>query len=204
MDPIAQRVLSLYDQLERDSLDLHTMFEFVGGNDPKQREAVLDAVSELVKSGFAPRGRERFLCTDGRRAAGDRQSARNYPLHARGLHAVRRSARCHHAARCKNLARRLREVDIDDDPILHDRYTNDVPVIFLGSRIGCATSGECDAVATPSRTGPQVASNSAHSHFKYSQHPKFGIVPNSYRNFTRPKNLFSFRESNSLPARTKL
>jgi glutaredoxin len=29
----------------------------------------------------------------------------------------------------------LREVDIDDHPVLHDRYTNDVPVIFLGSQI---------------------------------------------------------------------
>ena len=29
---------------------------------------------------------------------------------------------------------RLREVDIDADPILRERYTNDVPVIFVGSR----------------------------------------------------------------------
>ncbi len=29
---------------------------------------------------------------------------------------------------------RLREVDIDADPILRERYTNDVPVIFLGAR----------------------------------------------------------------------
>ena len=28
----------------------------------------------------------------------------------------------------------LREVDIDDDPVLHGRYTDHVPVIFLGSR----------------------------------------------------------------------
>ncbi len=27
----------------------------------------------------------------------------------------------------------LREIDVDADPILHERYTNDVPVIFLGS-----------------------------------------------------------------------
>ena len=29
---------------------------------------------------------------------------------------------------------KLREADIDDDPILHDRYTDDVPVIFVGSQ----------------------------------------------------------------------
>jgi len=28
----------------------------------------------------------------------------------------------------------LREVDIDADPILRERYTNDVPLIFLGAR----------------------------------------------------------------------
>jgi glutaredoxin len=29
----------------------------------------------------------------------------------------------------------FREVDIDDEPLLHDRYTNDVPVVFLGSKM---------------------------------------------------------------------
>jgi hypothetical protein len=29
---------------------------------------------------------------------------------------------------------RLREVNVDLDPALHARYTNDVPVVFLGSR----------------------------------------------------------------------
>ena len=28
----------------------------------------------------------------------------------------------------------LREVNIDDDPILRQRYTDEVPVLFLGSR----------------------------------------------------------------------
>ena len=29
---------------------------------------------------------------------------------------------------------KLHEVDIDDDPVLLERYTNDVPVIFVGSQ----------------------------------------------------------------------
>jgi len=29
---------------------------------------------------------------------------------------------------------RLREVDIDHDPILRERYRNDVPVVFIGPR----------------------------------------------------------------------
>lgn len=31
-------------------------------------------------------------------------------------------------------AAELREVDVDADPALRERYTNDVPVIFLGER----------------------------------------------------------------------
>ncbi len=31
-------------------------------------------------------------------------------------------------------AAELREVDVDADPTLRERYTNDVPVIFLGER----------------------------------------------------------------------
>jgi len=39
------------------------------------------------------------------------------------------------AATCaKKQNARLREVDIDADPILRERYTNDVPLIFLGAR----------------------------------------------------------------------
>ncbi len=56
MHTIAQRILSTFDQLERPTLDLHTLFEFVGGNAPAEREAVLDAVSDLVKRGPAHPG----------------------------------------------------------------------------------------------------------------------------------------------------
>lgn len=28
----------------------------------------------------------------------------------------------------------LREINVDDDPVLRELYTNDVPVIFLGAR----------------------------------------------------------------------
>jgi hypothetical protein len=52
MDPVQQRILATFDQLGRDSLDLHTLLEFVGGNPPEQREAVFDAVSALLKNGL--------------------------------------------------------------------------------------------------------------------------------------------------------
>ncbi len=134
MDPIAQRVLSLYDQLERNSLDLHTMFEFVGGNDPKQREAVLDAVSELVKSGLLREGESDFYARteDGRLAI---VSPREITLYTREGCTLCEEARVVIMPLAREFGAILREVDVDDDPILHDRYTNDVPVIFLGSRL---------------------------------------------------------------------
>ena len=49
---ISKKILSTFDQLEKDSLDLHTLFEFVGGNAPAEREAVLDAVADLAQRGL--------------------------------------------------------------------------------------------------------------------------------------------------------
>jgi glutaredoxin len=134
MDPIAQRVLSLYDQLERDSLDLHTMFEFVGGNDPKQREAVLDAVSDLVKGKFLREGESDFYARteDGRLAI---VSPREITLYTREGCTLCEEARVALVPLTREFGTALREVDVDDDPVLHDLYTNDVPVVFLGSRM---------------------------------------------------------------------
>jgi glutaredoxin len=133
MDPIQQRVLSLYDQLERDSLDLHTMFEFVGGNDPKQREAVLDAVSTLVKSGLLREGESDFYARteDGRLAI---VNPRELTLYTREGCTLCEEARVAITPLAREFSTALREIDIDDDPVLHERYTNDVPVVFLGSR----------------------------------------------------------------------
>ena len=41
----------MYDELQQENLDLHTLFE-AGGNDPKAREAVFDAVERLVREGL--------------------------------------------------------------------------------------------------------------------------------------------------------
>jgi glutaredoxin len=134
MDPIQERLLSLYDQLERDSLDLHTMFEFVGGNDPKQREAVLDAVSTLVKSGLLREGESDFYARteDGRLAI---VNPREITLYTREGCTLCEEARVAITPLAREFSTTLREVDIDDDPVLHERYTNDVPVVFLGSRL---------------------------------------------------------------------
>lgn len=51
MDKLAKRVLGSFAHWEKDSLDLHTLFE-LGGNDPNARTAVFDTVEKLVKEGL--------------------------------------------------------------------------------------------------------------------------------------------------------
>lgn len=129
---ISRRILTLYDQLERDSLDLHTLFEFVGGNAPADREAVLDAASKLAKQGLLAEdsGGDFYRRTeDGRLAIA---GPRDVTLYTReGCHLCE-EARQQILPLLSEFGAQLHEVDIDDDPALHDRYTNDVPVILLG------------------------------------------------------------------------
>jgi glutaredoxin len=129
-----QRILATFDQLDRPSLDLHTLFELVGGNDPAEREAVLDAVTDLVK--------QRFLSPDGgsdfyRRTEEGRlilAAPRDVTMYMReGCHLCE-EAKAAMAPVLAALGARLQEVDIDDDPVLRARYSNDVPVIFIGSQ----------------------------------------------------------------------
>jgi glutaredoxin len=134
MDGTARRILATFDQLERDSLDLHTLFEFVGGNAPAEREAVLDAVTNLVKQGLlkAGGGSDFYQRTeDGRLAIAGPHDVTMYMR--QGCHLCEEAK----AAMTPLLAQfgaKLHEVDIDDDPVLLERYTNDVPVIFVGSQ----------------------------------------------------------------------
>ena len=134
MQTVAQRILSTFDQLERPSLDLHTLFEFVGGNIPGEREEVLDAVTDLVKQGLlSPDGGGDFYrrTEEGRLALA---TPRDVTMYMReGCHLCE-EAKSAMAPILAALGSRLQEVDIDDDPILRARYTNDVPVIFIGSQ----------------------------------------------------------------------
>jgi glutaredoxin len=132
---IARRILQLFDQLERDSLDLHTLFEFVGGNPTAEREAVLDRVVSLVREGLLRESQQSDFyerTEDGRLAV---VSPREITLYTReGCHLCE-EAKAGILPLVSEFGATLREVDIDDDTILHDRYTNDVPVIFLGSKM---------------------------------------------------------------------
>jgi glutaredoxin len=131
MDSIQQRILATFDQLGRDSLDLHTLLEFVGGNPPEQREAVFDAVSALVKGGLLEDSGGDFYrrTEDGRIVVA---GPRDITLYTRdGCHLCD-AAKVAISPLLAEFGATLREVDIDDNPLLHERYTNDVPVIFLG------------------------------------------------------------------------
>ena len=134
MQTVAQRILYTFDQLDRPSLDLHTLFEFVAGNIPADREAVLDAVTELVKQGLlSPDGGSDFYrrTEEGRLALA---APRDVTLYMReGCHLCE-EAKAAMTPILKALGARLQEVDIDDDPVLRARYTNDVPVIFIGAQ----------------------------------------------------------------------
>ena len=134
MQTIAQRILSTFDQLDRPSLDLHTLFEFVGGNIPAEREAVLDAVTDVVKLGLLiPDGGGDFYrrTEEGRLALA---SPRDVTMYMRAGCHLCEEAKAAMIPILEVFGAALQEVDIDDDPILLARYTNDVPVIFIGAQ----------------------------------------------------------------------
>ena len=135
MEATAVRILELFDQLERDSLDLHTFLEFVGGNPPTARQAVLDMVSEMVKQGLLRESARSDFYERTENGRLEVVSPREITLYTReGCHLCE-EAKAAILPMVSEFGATLREMDIDDDPVLHDRYTNDVPVILLGSKM---------------------------------------------------------------------
>jgi hypothetical protein len=51
MDDLTKRVLRSFEHWNKDTLDLHVLFE-AGGNDPDERTRVFDIVERLVKEGL--------------------------------------------------------------------------------------------------------------------------------------------------------
>ena len=70
MDELTRRVLGMFEEVGRDVLDLHELFE-AGGNDPEARRAVFYAVENLVERGLLEeRGNDFYALTEaGRKAA---------------------------------------------------------------------------------------------------------------------------------------
>jgi hypothetical protein len=70
MPEMTLRVLRMFDQLKKESLDLHELFE-AGGNDPEARTEVFYTVEQLVEAGLLEeRGNDFYALTEaGRRMA---------------------------------------------------------------------------------------------------------------------------------------
>ncbi|HYG79046.1 MAG TPA: hypothetical protein VD861_01585 [Pyrinomonadaceae bacterium] len=70
MDEMKRRVLGMFEQMGKDVLDLHELFE-AGGNDADARREVFYAVEGLVEEGFLEeRGNDFYALTaEGKRAA---------------------------------------------------------------------------------------------------------------------------------------
>ena len=51
MKPLSLRVLRLFAEMGNDRLDLHVLFE-AAGNEPTERQGVLDAVDEQTREGL--------------------------------------------------------------------------------------------------------------------------------------------------------
>lgn len=62
---VTLRVLGLFGELRSETLDLHTILELAGGNDPTEREAVFDMVEALVvRKMLAERGNDYYALTE--------------------------------------------------------------------------------------------------------------------------------------------
>jgi DNA-binding IclR family transcriptional regulator len=73
LDELTLRVLSMFDELGRDALDLHELFE-AAGNDPDARRAAFYAVETLVERGLLEeRGNDFYSLTDAGRAELDKR-----------------------------------------------------------------------------------------------------------------------------------
>ena len=70
MDTLRHKILGMFEQLNKEALDLHVLFE-AGGNDPRERTAVFDTVERLVEEGLLEeRGNDFYsLTAEGKRAA---------------------------------------------------------------------------------------------------------------------------------------
>ena len=70
MDELTKKVLRSFAVWQKETLDLHELFE-AGGNEPEARTAVFDIVERLVKEGFiAEEGNDFYSLTEkGREAA---------------------------------------------------------------------------------------------------------------------------------------
>jgi glutaredoxin len=134
MDDLSRCILQVFDELGRDTLDLHALREFAGGNDPARRDAVVGAVEMLERSGeLEASGEADFYrrTEQGRLAVA---KPLDVTLYSRPKCKLCDEARAAIEPILREFGSALREVNIDEDKELKELYTDDVPVIFLGAK----------------------------------------------------------------------
>jgi glutaredoxin len=134
MDDLSRCILQVFDELERDTLDLHALREIAGGNDPARRDAVVGAVEMLERSGDLEVSGE----ADFYRRTEQGRLAVAKPLDVT-LYSRPKCKLCDEAREAimpilREFGSTLHEVNIDEDKELKELYTNDVPVVFLGAK----------------------------------------------------------------------
>jgi hypothetical protein len=68
LDELSLRVIGMFDEMGKETLDLHELFE-AGGNDPDERRAVFFAIEKLVGEGYLEeRGNDFYALTEEGRA----------------------------------------------------------------------------------------------------------------------------------------
>ncbi len=138
MDLLAQRVLRVFDELARDTLDLATLADCLTSpkdrTNPTDLAALRAAVRELLGHGLLrPAGAADYFARteEGRLALA---APLEVTLYTRpGCHLCE-EAKAQMAPLLQEFGATLREINIDADPVLRDRYTDEVPVVFLGAR----------------------------------------------------------------------
>jgi hypothetical protein len=73
MDEMKRRVLGMFEQLKKETLDLHELFE-AGGNDAEARREVFFTVEQLVEGLLEESGNDFYALTaEGKKAARQQQ-----------------------------------------------------------------------------------------------------------------------------------
>lgn len=134
MDELSRSILQVFDELGRDTVDLHALRELAGGNPPARRDEVVQAVELLERSGHLETAGEAdfYRRTEQGRLAVAR--ALDVTLYSRPKCKLCDEAREAITPILREFGSALREVNIDEDKELKELYTNDVPVVFLGSK----------------------------------------------------------------------
>ncbi len=131
MNRLAAQILSTFDSLDGDSHEFAALSAHVRGC-PAEEEQLRAEVNHLVAKGLLREESGRFLRNeDGRVAIA---GPHDLTLYSRpGCHLCD-EAKKQIAPLAARYGARIREVNIEADPILRARYNEEVPVLYLGPR----------------------------------------------------------------------